>query len=55
MENIKKNFKISNVKADKDHMCEICRKIHTSVRQNRILTGFKECESCRISKTLFPV
>mgnify|MGYP001196155371 CR=1 FL=1 len=35
--------------------CEECKKEHASVTQNIILTGFKICESCRISKTVFPI
>ncbi len=38
-----------------DNICEECKKIHDSVSQNTILTGFKICESCRISKTFFPI
>ena len=36
-------------------ICEQCKKKDESVIQNFILTGFKICESCRISKTIFPV
>ena len=38
-----------------NNKCEECRKDHESVSQNLILTGFKICKSCRISKTIFPV
>tara|TARA_Y100000591_G_scaffold280349_1_gene259511 strand:+ start:511 stop:672 length:162 start_codon:yes stop_codon:yes gene_type:complete len=38
-----------------DNICEQCKKNDESVIQNLILTGFKICESCRISKTIFPV
>ncbi len=38
-----------------DDICEQCKKNDESVIQNLILTGFKICESCRISKTIFPV
>tara|TARA_Y100000591_G_C21694580_1_gene624943 strand:- start:348 stop:518 length:171 start_codon:yes stop_codon:yes gene_type:complete len=44
-----KNFK------DLDNICDDCKKNDESVSQNLILTGFKVCESCRISKTLFPI
>ena len=37
------------------NICENCKKEDESVSQNLILTGFKFCESCRISKTLFPI
>ena len=38
-----------------DNICDECKKKHESVFQNLIMTGFKLCESCRISKTIFPV
>ncbi len=38
-----------------NNKCEECRKDHESVSQNLILTGFKICKSCRVSKTIFPI
>ena len=38
-----------------DNYCEECRKEDLSVSQNLILTGFKICNSCKTSKTIFPV
>ena len=38
-----------------DNFCEECKKEDESVLQNLILTGFKICNSCRISKTIFPI
>ena len=38
-----------------NNKCEECRKVDESVSQNLILTGFKICKSCRISKTVFPL
>ena len=35
--------------------CEECKKEQESVQQNLILTGFKICKSCRVSKTIFPI
>ena len=35
--------------------CEECKKEHESVSQNLILTGFKLCKSCRVSKAIFPI
>mgnify|MGYP006134114009 CR=1 FL=1 len=35
--------------------CEECKKEDISVFQNLILTGFKICNSCKTSKTIFPV
>ena len=40
---------------DLNNICEECKKEDESVSKNLILTGFKICESCRISKTMFPV
>ena len=40
---------------DIDDKCEECKKIDESVRENLILTGFKICKSCRVSKTIFPI
>jgi len=38
-----------------DNFCEECKKEDLSVSQNLILTGFKICKSCRVSKTIFPI
>ena len=38
-----------------DNFCEECKKEDESVSQNLILTGFKICNSCKISKTIFPI
>ena len=38
-----------------DNFCEECKKEDPSVSQNLILTGFKTCNSCRTSKTIFPI
>ena len=40
---------------DLDNICDECKKVHESVTQNLILTGFKICSSCRVSKTIFPI
>ena len=36
-------------------ICDECKKKEESVFQNLILTGFKVCKSCRLSKTIFPI
>ena len=38
-----------------DNFCEECKKEDLSVSQNLILTGFKTCNSCKLSKTIFPI
>ena len=44
-----------DISKDLNDICEECRKEDESVSQNLILTGFKLCKSCRISKTIFPI
>ena len=38
-----------------NNICDECKKKDNSVTENLILTGYKLCKSCRISKTLFPI
>ena len=38
-----------------DDICDECKDEDESVTQNLILTGFKLCKSCRVSKTIFPL
>ena len=38
-----------------DDICDECKEKDESVTQNLILTGFKICKSCRVSKTIFPI
>ena len=40
---------------DLNNICDECKDEDESVSQNLILTGFKICKSCRISKTIFPI
>ena len=54
-----KDLDISNPKKkdleEFNNYCEECKKEDESVTQNLILTGFKLCNSCRTSKTIFPI
>ena len=54
-----KEFKDKTLKEkdlkDLNNYCEECKKEDESVSQNLILTGFKICNSCRTSKTVFPI
>ena len=38
-----------------NNICEECKKENESVSQNLIMYGYKICESCRLSKTIFPL
>ena len=40
---------------DLNNICDECYDEDESVSQNLILTGFKICKSCRLSKTIFPL
>ena len=40
---------------DLNNICDECKDEDESVSQNLILTGFKICKSCRVSKTIFPL
>ena len=50
----KEDIKEQDLK-DLDDICDECKEKHESVTQNLILTGFKICKSCRVSKTIFPI
>jgi len=52
------NFKEDNneiISKDLNDICDECKKKDESVSQNLILTSFKLCNSCRVSKTIFPL
>jgi len=36
-------------------ICEECKKEDKSVRSNLITMSYKICDSCKLSKTIFPV
>ena len=38
-----------------DNICEEYKKENESVSQNLVMHGYKICDSCKISKTIFPV
>ena len=38
-----------------DNLCEECKKEDESVSQNLMMHGYKICDSCKISKIIFPV
>ena len=48
------NFSEEIVK-ELNNICEECNKEDESVSQNLILTSYKLCSSCRVSKTIFPI
>ena len=51
----KENNNNDNNEKSLDDLCEECKKKDESVTHNLILTGFKICKSCRVSKTIFPI
>ena len=38
-----------------NNICDECKQEDESVSQNLILTSYKLCSSCRVSKTIFPI
>ena len=36
-------------------VCEECREFNESVQANLIMHGYKICNSCKTSKTIFPI
>ena len=52
---IKDTNKDKIIEKEIDDICEECKKKDKSVTEILILTGYKLCNSCRISKTLFPI
>jgi hypothetical protein len=49
---------INETKQDKNELnniCEECKNESEEVSQNLIMYGYKICESCRASKTIFPI
>ena len=38
-----------------DNICEECRKEDESVKQNLIMHSYKICNSCNLSKRIFPL
>jgi archaellum component FlaC len=47
--------KIKEEYEELNNNCEECKKKNESVSQNLIMYGYKICESCRLSKTIFPI
>ena len=37
------------------NVCEECKKEDEDVKSNLIMSGFKICNSCKTSKTIFPI
>ena len=50
-----KKINLNNKFEEIDNFCEECKKEDESVSHNLILTGFKICNSCKTSKTIFPI
>ena len=55
MTNKSENSYDTEIIKELDNVCEECKKEHESVSQNLILTSYKLCSSCRVSKTIFPI
>jgi len=40
---------------DVNNICEECKKEDENVKSNLIMFGYKICNSCKTSKTMFPI
>lgn len=52
------SFDYKSDKSDNSELndvCDECKNEDETVTQNLMLTGYKICNSCRTSKTLFPL
>ena len=50
-----KYFNYIFMEDNEDNVCEECKKEDESVNQNLIMHGYKICNSCKTSKTIFPI
>ena len=46
---------LENNQEKPDSFCEVCKKEDESVKQNLIMHSYKICNSCNLSKTIFPI
>ena len=46
---------VEEINRELNNICDECKKKDESVTQNLILTSYKLCSSCRVSKTIFPI
>ena len=46
---------IEDNKEKPDNICEECKKESEDVKSNLIMHGYKFCNSCKVSKTIFPI
>ena len=46
---------LENSEENLDNICEECKKEDKSVRSNLITISYKICDSCKLSKTIFPI
>ncbi len=46
---------IDNSSEEIDNICEECKKEDESVKQNLIMHSYKICNSCNLSKRIFPL
>jgi hypothetical protein len=55
MTNNSENKNYNKINDELNDICEECKDEDESVSQNLILTGYKICRSCQVSKTIFPI
>ena len=50
-----RDLSLRDMKDELSNFCEECKREDESVSQNLIKHGYKICDSCYTSKTIFPV
>tara|TARA_B100001540_G_C15247063_1_gene390936 strand:+ start:313 stop:474 length:162 start_codon:yes stop_codon:yes gene_type:complete len=51
----KKDANITNSNEEVNNICEECKESNKGVFENLIMHGYKICDSCKVSKTIFPI
>ena len=46
---------VHNIKEKIDNICEECKNEDETVKQNLIIYSYKICNSCNLSKRIFPL
>tara|TARA_B100000965_G_scaffold355390_1_gene332702 strand:- start:272 stop:433 length:162 start_codon:yes stop_codon:yes gene_type:complete len=50
-----KDNSITKNNTEIDEVCEECKETNEEVKSNLIMHGYKICNSCKTSRTIFPI
>tara|TARA_B100001996_G_C18271211_1_gene443208 strand:+ start:298 stop:459 length:162 start_codon:yes stop_codon:yes gene_type:complete len=51
----KKDTNVRDANEEANNICEECKEFNKGVFENLIMHGYKICDSCKISKIIFPI